>query len=204
MRLDQGKAKLIFNAIAVIYALLDGMVKNFFKKAAKETAAHVELHGQSVLDIGSGTGAWSALLQERGAGEVVGVDFARTMVYVARKRYGKTIRFDYCDAEKLSKFADNSFDVVTSSYVLHGMKQEQRELVLQQMQRVARKHIVIHDYSQNLANIVMLFLEVLEGSDYFHFYKRFAPEFQNLFPNSQIIDITRSNALYIAHLRPSP
>lgn len=200
MRLDQSKAKFIFNAIAIIYAALDSFVKKFFREAANQASAYVKLNGLSVLDIGAGTGAWSALLKERGAGEVVGVDFARFMVYVARKRYGKIIHFDLCDAEKLTKYADNSFDIVTSSYVLHGMKQEQRKLVLMQMQRVARKHIIIHDYSSSLTNAFMLFLEILEGSDYFHFYKKFTHEFQEMFAQSKIIKITRSNALYLAQL----
>jgi SAM-dependent methyltransferase len=57
--------------------------------------------GRSVLDIGCGPGHYSVALARRGAGEVLGIDFAEGMLQVARERAAKegvtTCRFEKCD-----------------------------------------------------------------------------------------------------------
>lgn len=67
------------------------------------------IEGRSVLDIGCGPGHYSVALARRGAGEVLGLDFADGMLDVARKRaegagVGATCRFEKGD------FLERSFD----------------------------------------------------------------------------------------------
>jgi len=59
------------------------------------------IEGRSVLDIGCGPGHYSVALAKRGAGEVLGIDFADGMLQVARERAAKegvtTCRFEKRD-----------------------------------------------------------------------------------------------------------
>ncbi len=75
------------------------------------------LSGKRVLDLGCGTGYFSALLQERGA-DVVCVDISQDMLNQAQQRCGKgQATYVLADAEKLP-FEDRSFDYVFSSLAL--------------------------------------------------------------------------------------
>ncbi|HEY6351171.1 MAG TPA: methyltransferase domain-containing protein [Candidatus Angelobacter sp.] len=59
------------------------------------------IEGRSVLDVGCGPGHYSVALAKRGAGEVLGIDFADGMLQVARERAAKegvtTCRFEKRD-----------------------------------------------------------------------------------------------------------
>lgn len=59
------------------------------------------IEGRSVLDIGCGPGHYSVALAKKGAGEVLGIDFADGMLEVARERAGRegvtTCRFEKRD-----------------------------------------------------------------------------------------------------------
>ena len=87
-------------------------------------SGQIELHhemapvdaGQSVLDIGSGTGDIAIQLKERGA-KVTGIDFSKEMVAVAKARYPE-IEFLEADVEKLP-FPDKSFDRAVANYTAH-------------------------------------------------------------------------------------
>ena len=80
------------------------------------------LGGKRLLDIGCGTGHLVAAAARRGA-EVLGVDFAETMVARARSNYPGAA-FRQGDAEALD-LADASFDAVACSFaLLHLSDQE--------------------------------------------------------------------------------
>jgi ubiquinone/menaquinone biosynthesis C-methylase UbiE len=96
----------------------------------------------------------------------------------------------------LSHFEDNSFDIVTATFVLHGMKAEKRSKVLQEMKRVARQQVVIHDY-YGPTEPVARFLEFLEKSDYKNFKKQFPMEMQAHFTETTLLNGVRGRALYI-------
>ena len=74
-----------------------------------------ELTGQRLLEVASGPGHLSGRAAERGA-EVEALDFAATMVDLARARYPK-VDFREGDAENLD-FSDNTFDGVVCAFGL--------------------------------------------------------------------------------------
>jgi SAM-dependent methyltransferase len=74
-----------------------------------------DLAGRDLLDVCTGTGHLAGAAGARGA-RVVGVDFADSMVVVARKNY-PDVRFQQADAEKLP-FPDASFDVAVCAFGL--------------------------------------------------------------------------------------
>jgi ubiquinone/menaquinone biosynthesis C-methylase UbiE len=71
--------------------------------------------GETLLDIGCGTGHWSAFFAEWGY-QVTGVDIASAMIAAARSAVPKCT-FQVADARRLP-FEDASFDIVASMAVL--------------------------------------------------------------------------------------
>lgn len=74
-----------------------------------------ENKGQSILDLGCGTGTLTSQLAELG-GMVIGVDSSENMIKKARERYDN-IEFMVCDALALP--FEKRFDVVFSNAVFH-------------------------------------------------------------------------------------
>ncbi|MEA5626324.1 methyltransferase domain-containing protein [Nostoc sp. UHCC 0251] len=75
--------------------------------------------GESILDIGCGTGQLTEKIAQAGA-EVMGVDFASEMIEKARENYPH-IRFDVADARNFQ--VDKPLDAVFSNAVLHWVKE---------------------------------------------------------------------------------
>jgi SAM-dependent methyltransferase len=74
-----------------------------------------DLGGQTVLDVGCGTGRYSVECARRGAAQVVGVDFAPHMIDFARHaaaQHGVADRCEFVCADFLTHHFDDGFDVV--------------------------------------------------------------------------------------------
>jgi len=74
--------------------------------------------GESVLDVGCGTGQLVALMQEKGI-DVIGIDASAEMIQVAQQKH-PTADFRLAAIENLP-FEDNTFDVIVSSLTLHHL-----------------------------------------------------------------------------------
>ncbi len=188
--------KRIFNLIAPVYSLLDAYVKKNLNKAIHRVKSIAELKDKSILDIGTGTGAWASLFLENGAGNVHALDFAENMVRVANKRYGDVINFSLADAENLNEFKNESFDIVTASFVLHGVNEDKRARILSEMKRISKDLVIIHDYYGYTAPFAR-FLEHLEKSDYIHFKNNFCNELSDVFPHIGKEILSNGSAIYL-------
>ena len=98
--------------------------------------------GESVLDVGCGTGALAiaAARQVGSAGVVCGVDPSPEMVARARRKAAKAgidARFETAPAQALP-FPDASFDAVLSSLTLHHLSEDGRRQGLGEIRRVLR------------------------------------------------------------------
>jgi ubiquinone/menaquinone biosynthesis C-methylase UbiE len=92
----------------------DSMVNRLFRRSMalryQRTLEGCDpIEGRSVLDIGCGPGHYSVALARRGAGEVLGLDFADGMLEVARERAEKAGVSGTCRFEK-GDFLECSFD----------------------------------------------------------------------------------------------
>ena len=192
------RALFIFDLIAPFYHLIDKGTRGNYEKMAALLDAHIPLKGMTILDVGCGTGSWIATLNRFDLKRAVGVDFSTKMLAEAKKNH-PALEFVHQNGENLSAFADNSFDMVTATFVLHGMQADKRALLLEEMKRVAKKFVVIHDFYKGSSFAVWL-LETLERSDYVRFKKHFKEEMESVFPAVDILPGDSGNALYIGVL----
>ena len=107
---------------ALVWVLTVGNEGRFRQRVAE--LARLEA-GQSVLDVGCGTGALAIAAKGfvGAGGEVAGVDPSPQMVARARRKAAKAgveARFDVGTIEALP-FADGTFDTVLSSLMLHHL-----------------------------------------------------------------------------------
>ena len=135
----QGKEEYIQNIFTVIakrYDLMNSLLSfnqdRYWRKTAVG-ACRIK-PGQSVLDIGCGTGKLSLELAKSltPAGLITGVDICSSMLEVARKNldktpYGSHVKLIQENALNLS-FADEIFDVVISGFLLRNTADHQKAL----------------------------------------------------------------------------
>lgn len=111
--------------------------------------------GESVLDIGCGTGS-QAIAAKRAvgsSGSVTGLDASTEMVQRARSKSRKArtdVSFVQGAAEQLP-FADDHFDVVLSTVMLHHLPRKVRKECLREIWRVVKPdgRVVIVDFETN-------------------------------------------------------
>jgi len=192
------RARFIFNFIAPFYGYMGSSLERNFEHSMNAVDKHISVDAKSVIDIGTGSGAWAANFKSRGASQVMGVDFSDKMLIEAKNNY-PNIEFVQGDAENLEQFAADSFDIVTASFVLHGVKEHKRANMLREMHRVSRKHVVIHDFIGKTP-LFIRFLEFMERSDYKFFKWNFCKELQAHFSKAQRIPTKFGTGIYIAEI----
>ena len=190
------RAKFIFDLIAPIYAAVDGVLVKSYKKSIQILKNEIDLEGKSILDIGTWTGAWASMFLNNDVMEIQGVDISSKMLSKGKRKHPK-ISFNLGDAEDLKEIKDNSYDIVTASYVLHGVKVENRSKIISEMKRISKKHVVIHDFVGRTPLFVR-FLEFMEKSDYKNFKLNFSNELKDTFAESKKVIAKYGSGLYFA------
>lgn len=190
------RAKFMFGLIAPIYAQVDPHLVKGYQKTIQKLDDEISIEGKTVLDIGTGTGAWAMKFLQSNAAKVHGVDLSPKMYIVSKEKHPE-IEFSIGDAEDLKEFADNSFDIVTASFVVHGVKANRREKMLSEMKRVSKEYVVLHDFIGKTPLFVR-FLEFMEKSDYKNFKKNICKELQAKFTKIMKIESDLGSGLYIA------
>ena len=109
--------------------------------------------GESVLDVGCGTGTLAITAKRRvgSSGVVVGIDASPEMIQRAKQKVlkaGVDVRFETAIVEMLP-FPDASFDVVFNTLMLHHLPRPVREQCAREMRRVVKPNgrIVAVDFA---------------------------------------------------------
>jgi ubiquinone/menaquinone biosynthesis C-methylase UbiE len=98
--------------------------------------------GESVLDVGCGTGTLAILAKEQvgAAGSVCGIDASPEMIARARTKAHKAgveISFEIAPAQELP-FPDGRFDVALATVMLHHLARSARAQCLREIKRVLK------------------------------------------------------------------
>lgn len=115
--------------------------------------------GDSVLDVGCGTGEVSLLAKTRAkAGKVYGIDPAPEMIAVARKKAARKkldIDFRVGVIESLP-FPDSGIDVVTSSLMMHHLPEDLKVRGLAEIYRVLKPggRLLIADFMRPTGSFI--------------------------------------------------
>jgi demethylmenaquinone methyltransferase/2-methoxy-6-polyprenyl-1,4-benzoquinol methylase len=145
-RMEAGQVQAMFDRIAGVYDLLNGVMTAGLHHRWRERAADLARvgPGSRVLDVATGTGDLALELASRvGAeGEVLGSDFSEAMLARARvKAHGAgggaagRLRFEWADATDLP-YPDDSFDAATVGFGARNFSDLARGLA--EMTRVVR------------------------------------------------------------------
>lgn len=128
----------MFSRIAGRYDLLNHLLSaNTDKRWRRAVTARVRpviSPDAIILDVACGTGDLSATLFENTRARVIGLDFCRPMLDLARRKYPK-LRFVEGDALRLP-FDDGSFDAVTIGFGLRNLASIEGGLI--ELRRVLR------------------------------------------------------------------
>ena len=137
-------------------------------------------NGDSVLDVGCGTGVHLEAYAEAGA-ECHGVDLSPAMLDVARARLGGDARLTIASARSLPH-PDATFDLVLASLFLHELDADTRSQVLEEMARVVRPdgRLLVIDYRAGdlrmkgrMWRVVTSIIERLAGRDHFREWRSY-------------------------------
>ncbi len=142
-RMEAGQVQAMFDRIAGVYDLLNGVMTAGLHHRWRERAADLARvrPGSRVLDVATGTGDLALELAGRvGAeGEVVGSDFSEAMLARAKVKAmgagGRCMRFEWADATDLP-YPDDSFDAATVGFGARNFSDLSRGLA--EMARVVR------------------------------------------------------------------
>ncbi len=110
---------------------------DYVQASVRETLKRMHMRpGQSVLDIGCGTGVLLGTLADTSPGmALAGIDATREMLAAARQRLPAGIRLHQARAEQLP-FGNASFDTVISCNMFHYIRQPRA--ALREMRRVLK------------------------------------------------------------------
>ena len=158
----------VFTEIASYYDEMNnlmsmGMIQGWHRFMMKKAG---DLRSKKCLDIGTGTGEIAFHLSENAGkdGEVYGVDITPKMLEYAESKMKtrglpKPVIFEIGDALSL-RFEDNSFDVVTSGYMLRNVTDIQR--TIDEMYRVLKPggRAVVAELSKPNNRVIRFFYEL--------------------------------------------
>lgn len=109
----------------------------YLQSSLRETLKRVRIKpGQSVLDVGCGTGALLEILAKIYPGiALAGIDSTQEMLAVARRRLPEAVRLEQAGTGKLP-FDDEAFDTVISCSMFHYVREP--VAALKEMRRVLK------------------------------------------------------------------
>ncbi len=154
----------MFGSIAARYDLLNHLLsgnidKRWRRRIAKSLFATLPRQNSRearILDVACGTGDLSLTLFEKGEARIIGIDFCRPMLQIAKSkasRNGVSVPFIEGDALELP-FADRAFEAVTIAFGLRNLASV--EAGIQELLRVLKPggRLFVLEFSQPVTPVL--------------------------------------------------
>ena len=163
MLTENEKVRRFFNRTAFVFPIIEASLFPEYQRALRKLNLDPNL---TVLDIATGTGILAGAFAERGH-PATGYDFAEKMLQRARKKFPQVL-FEKFDLSAAEQIPEQSFDIVSMGYFLHGVSPDFQKWILKQSARIAKKQVIVFDYCCK-GNWLVDLIEWIEGSHYKHF-----------------------------------
>jgi ubiquinone/menaquinone biosynthesis C-methylase UbiE len=166
--------------------------------------------GEKVLDVGCGTGTLAIAIKPRvGAGEVHGIDASPEMIQVAKEKSakdGSDIDFRGALIEAIP-FPDASFDLVTSSLMLHHLPDNLKAKGFLQIRRVLKPggRFMAMDFAAHSHSRLGHLLSIFGHSRGESMVDKLTPMLKDAgFSGVEVIPTRHKNFAFIRALQPLP
>lgn len=182
-----------FQSIAPFYGLFFKSQVFYYSQVIGKHISELDLSGcETVLDLGSGTGAFARCWKNFGY-SVTAVDASPAMVRQCLKNGLQCMEQDIL---KGLIFPDDHFDVVVAAYVAHGLTLPDREKLYRESARVAKKLVLFHDFGGKWHFPVSV-IEKMEASFYREFITCAPEEMGRFFRRVDVLPLSSWNRWYI-------
>lgn len=140
----------------------------FQKEAVKILAPQ---KGERILDLCSGTGRMASWMQQTVGeeGEIIGMDLSKSMVEVAKRRYGGFEKVIFLHQDVTGPFGyQNYFDGIFTSFAFHELPEEKRLAALEYCYLALKEkgRMVIADFNPQVSGkakvISLIFFKLFE------------------------------------------
>lgn len=183
----------LFDRIAPIYAWFYRYQRQAYAPAAQHIMDRYP-PGSTLLDVGCGTAALSALLSAHFT--VHAVDGSKRMIKQAKRLHpDQVITFSVANLLEGLPFPDHHFDVVTAAFVLHGLAPQERKIALKELSRLSADEVILVDYHQGRHWMIDL-VERLESGHYFSFMATFESDLREHFTTIEVQTLNETSAAY--------
>lgn len=187
----------LFDRIARVYSLFFNRQKTGYEIALRKLGEVEDLSSVTrVLDIGCGTGALCFVFAKSGY-QTFGVDSSQKMLEQAKKKTkGLSIDFQQASIVNDLPFENDSMDLVSASFVAHGLPKELRLKMLNDMNRISNRLVILIEFNQNRRWYIDL-VEWAEQGDYFNFIKTIDFELSTIFSSVKKVQLNDTSSIYI-------
>ena len=187
----------LFDRIAKVYGWFFHRQQTGYEIALKKLGEVEDLSSVSrVLDIGCGTGALCSVFAKSGY-QTFGVDSSQKMLQQAEKKTkGLNIDFQQASIVNDLPFENDSMDLVSASFVAHGLPKELRLKMLNDMNRISNHLVILIEFNQNRRWYIDL-VEWAEQGDYFNFIKTIDFELSTIFSSVKKVQLNDTSSIYI-------
>ncbi len=197
--MPNNRSRKLFDRLSPFYRrLFDRQRKNYTKIFIEMESCNLS-HFSTILDVGCGSGAMASVFTQMGL-KTFAMDHSLGMLGVATSRpENKNVHFCRGNIGDGFPFPKNSFDIVIAAFVAHGMKSDQRFLLYQEMKRVAKHLVILHDYN-GVRSVATSIAEIAEGGDYFNFIQDVKTEMMDYFGNLDVVETEKRSCCYISNV----
>jgi ubiquinone/menaquinone biosynthesis C-methylase UbiE len=113
-----------------------------------------------------------------------------------KKTKGLNIDFQWATIANDLPFENDSMDLVSASFVAHGLPKDLRLKMLRDMNRISNQFVILIEFNQTRRWYID-FIEWAEHGDYFNFIKTIDDELNTIFNYVRKVQLNATSSIYV-------